>query len=144
MERQTRQRNAIRGVIADAGRPLTPLEIYESAGREVEGIGMATVYRSIKGLLAAKEIVAVDMPGEPPRYESSGKGHHHHFACRDCGKMYEVDGCPGDLAKWIHLPEGFRVDAHELILYGHCNLCGTRTSRSRKKTSPSRRNRAHR
>lgn len=78
------------------------------------------MYRSIKSLLKAKELVTVDMPGEPPRYEAAGKGHHHHFACRVCGKMFEVEGCPSDLAKSIRLPAGFKADAHELILYGRC------------------------
>lgn len=120
-ERRTRQRRAIREVIVDAGVPLSPREILERSQSHVTGIGMATVYRTIKLLAEEGSIQTVDIAGESPRYEAAGKGHHHHFHCRDCGKVYELEGCCGHFAELT--PKGFRLDGHDLTLYGQCSEC---------------------
>jgi Fur family transcriptional regulator, ferric uptake regulator len=120
-ERQTRQRQAIRDAIGDAGVPLSPREILAQAKSRVDGIGMATVYRTLKLLADAGVVQTVEIPGEAPRYELAGKGHHHHFYCKGCGKVFEVDGCPGDFSELT--PRGFRLDEHELVLFGKCAGC---------------------
>lgn len=121
MERQTRQRKAIRDALQDAGRPLSPTEILTLAKPRVRGLGMATVYRSIRSLVEAGELVSVELPGEPARYESAGKHHHHHFHCRACKRVFEVEGCPEDIESLV--PKGFALEAHEVVLYGRCAGC---------------------
>lgn len=121
MERNTRQRKAIHHCITHAGRPLAPHEILEHAQQEVPGIGMATVYRNIKSLLEAGEITAVSLPSGGDRYELAGHGHHHHFHCRACDRVFEVHACPGDMQKLA--PKGFTLETHELTLYGLCDQC---------------------
>ena len=121
MERSTRQRTAIHSAIADANRPLSPQEVLDSARASVEGLGMATVYRSLKALLEEGAIQAVNLPGEAPRYESSEHAHHHHFQCTSCSRVFDVHGCPGDLRNLA--PKGFTVEGHELTLYGRCAEC---------------------
>ena len=128
-ERQTRQRQAIRDAIGDAGVPLSPREILAHAKSRVDGIGMATVYRTLKLLADAGVVQTVEIPGEAPRYELAGKGHHHHFYCKGCGKVFEVDGCPGDFAELT--PRGFRLDEHELVLFGKCAACADPKSKRR-------------
>ncbi len=120
-ERQTRQRQAIRDAIDDAGVPLSPREVLEKAQSRVSGIGLATVYRALKLLVETGIVQAVEIPGESPRYELAGKEHHHHFYCNTCGKVYEVEGCPGDLAALT--PRGFKLENHELVLFGRCARC---------------------
>jgi Fur family ferric uptake transcriptional regulator len=121
MERDTRQRRAIRRVLGASGRPLSPQEVLGAAHRFAPGLGMATVYRNLKALLAEGEIVAVNLPGEAPRYEPAGKGHHHHFRCRRCDRLYEVTGCRG--AATGRPPKGFVVESHEVLWYGRCAPC---------------------
>lgn len=122
MERNTRQRTAIRQVIADAGRPLLPQEILQAAGVVVPGLSLATVYRNLRALVDEGELLAVTLPGEVPRYEIAGHEHHHHFQCERCERVFEVHACPGNLAGLA--PEGFSVERHELTLYGRCADCG--------------------
>lgn len=121
MERNTRQRDAIRDALAAARRPLLPQEILVAAQPVAPGLGLATVYRNLKALTDAGAVSTVQIPGESPRYEIAGHQHHHHFQCRGCGRVFDVHACPGDLG---HLaPAGFVVEDHELTLYGHCADC---------------------
>jgi Fur family ferric uptake transcriptional regulator len=119
--RSTRQREAIREVIRRADRPLSPREILDRTQRELANISLATVYRTVRTLLEQHEITQVDLPGESPRYEPAGKGHHHHFHCRACGRAFDLTGCPGPLDAYA--PDGYEVDGHELTLTGRCPAC---------------------
>lgn len=100
---------------------MSPGEILKSAKRKSQGLGLATVYRAIKSMVEAGEIVEVPVVGEPPRYEPAGRSHHHHFLCRCCGKLFEVPGCPGDLHALV--PKGFVLETHDLTLIGRCEAC---------------------
>lgn len=119
--RRTRQRHAIRLALERAGRPLTAAEVRRQAGRHHHGLGIATVYRTLNALVAEGFLVTVRLPGEGWRFELAGKGHHHHFQCRDCGQAFELAGCPRGLAALA--PSGFLVESHEVVLYGRCASC---------------------
>jgi Fur family transcriptional regulator, ferric uptake regulator len=115
--RKTRQREAIRDVFETADRPLTIDELVDAAG----GIGVATAYRAVAALLKEAWLEPVEIPGEPARYERSGKGHHHHFACERCARVFDVGGCIENVRKLA--PPRFRVTAHAVTLYGLCSAC---------------------
>jgi Fur family ferric uptake transcriptional regulator len=66
-------------------------------------------------------VVPVVLPGQHVRYEPAGRLHHHHFQCRHCRKVYELNGCPGNFTSLV--PLGFQMDDHELVLYGSCDEC---------------------
>jgi Fur family ferric uptake transcriptional regulator len=137
MERNTRQRAAIREAIAQAGRPLLPQEVLDAAQAGAPGLSIATVYRNIRALLDEGEVQPVVLPGENPRYELAGHAHHHHFQCRACQRVFEVEACPGDLSDLA--PSGFTVEDHDLTLYGRCKDCGpvrAPRTRSRAKAEP--------
>ena len=135
MERHTRQRAAIREAIVAAARPLLPQEVLQAAQQQVPGLGIATVYRNLKGLVEEGELRAVHLPGENPRFEATGHAHHHHFQCRQCQRVFDVHACPGDLSRLA--PQGFTVEAHDLTLYGRCQECSTARPARRLRASPS-------
>lgn len=119
--RKTKQRDALRAVLEDAERPLSVDELLAVASRRVRGIGVATVYRAVGALLEDGWIEAVEIPGEPVRYERAGKGHHHHFQCESCDRVFDVAGCLKNLRKLA--PPKFRVKEHSVTLYGLCAAC---------------------
>lgn len=121
MERRTRQKDAIFTVLKGEDRPMSPQEILEKAQARVPGLGIATVYRALKGMIDEQTIVTVDLPGMAQRYELNGKHHHHHFICRLCDRLFEVMGCPGTLN--LKIPRGFRAESHEVLLKGICAQC---------------------
>ena len=112
MERNTRQRGAIRRVFSALHRPLSPAEVLTAAQSDVPSMGIATVYRTIKTMVDEGEILSIDVPGESPRYEVAHLGHHHHFHCRACDKVFEVEGCPADIQKLA--PSGF-IDRKSVV-----------------------------
>ena len=119
--RTTRQKEAIKAVIRDLDRPLLPDEIHRLALKSVPTVGIATVYRSLKTLMDDGLVRCVEIPGQPPRYEGTEKGHHHHFHCRACQSVFDLQKCVEGLKKLA--PPGFRVTDHEIILYGLCRNC---------------------
>lgn len=133
LERNTRQRAAILKALEGAHHPVDPVELLAVAQRDVPQMGIATVYRAIRDLVDEGRLATVELPGTSPRYELAGRAHHHHFHCRSCGKVFEVDGCPGDLA---HLtPKGFALEAHEVVLYGACAGCARVASRAARRSA---------
>lgn len=131
MERKTRQRSAIRDVIARADRPLLPQEVLDAAQKEVPSLGIATVYRHLKALVDEGALLAVNLPGENPRFEPVGHQHHHHFQCRQCQRVFDVHACPGDLGSLA--PQGFTVEDHDLTLYGRCKDCAPPPARANRR-----------
>jgi Fur family transcriptional regulator, ferric uptake regulator len=125
--RRTAQRAALRRAFERADRPLSPAEALAAARREVTGIGIATVYRNLRALVAEGWLVEVPLPGAPNRYEVAGKRHHHHFRCRICDRLYEVAACPPDLRALV--PRGFKLEDHDITLTGRCAAC-VRASRA--------------
>jgi Fur family transcriptional regulator, ferric uptake regulator len=122
--RNTRQKSAIRDAFEEAGRPLSTGEVLDLAQTKVGGLGIATVYRNVKSLVDEGWLATVELPGEPPRYEISGKDHHHHFQCESCGRVFELHGCLPGLEKLA--ASGFTVKRHELVLYGGCPDCSVK------------------
>ena len=110
-----------RRAIEDANRPLSPQEVLDAARGHHPKLGIATVYRTLKALVADEALAQVELPGEPPRYEATGKRHHHHFHCRACDRVYELEGCPEGLRGLT--PAGFALESHEVVLSGRCAEC---------------------
>jgi Fur family ferric uptake transcriptional regulator len=123
MERNTRQRSAIKNALERAARPLLPAEVLAQAQAEAPRLSLATVYRNLNALLDEGWVKAVHLPGESARFELAHghHHHHHHFQCRGCQAVYDIDACPGELSQLA--PPGFVVQDHDLTLYGLCGAC---------------------
>ena len=122
-QRQTKQLLAIRSAFEKAARPLSIEELHELAGQDIESLGLRTVYRAVRRLQEDGVIATVLVPGNADRYELAevAAKHHHHFHCTACDKFFDIHGCPGGLNKLV--PEGFKLEHHELTLSGLCAAC---------------------
>lgn len=119
--RQTQQKQALLAVFERSRRPLTPRETLEKAQETVRNLGLATVYRGIRRLVDTGLLAPVRMPGEPVRYERADQGHHHHFRCDLCLRVFNVPGCLRGLISDV--PPGFVVRDHVITLEGQCADC---------------------
>lgn len=125
MIRKTRQRSAILSAFESARRPLTPQELHALAVVEQPSIGLRTVYRQLKDLTESGEVVGLDYPGQPVRYERVTGRHTAHFICRRCNQLYsfphEVEDVP------VPREHHFAVEGQETVFYGEgrglCEEC---------------------
>jgi Fur family ferric uptake transcriptional regulator len=121
MKRKTNQRNAIQDVFRKIDRPLGINEILDTGRRMVGSLNQATVYRNLKILVENGWLIKINTPEKGVRYERSGKGHHHHFQCRSCDRLFEISGCAFN--EKSATPPGFITEGHEVYLYGICASC---------------------
>ena len=120
----TRQREAILQVLQDAGRPLTREEILRLGRKRIERLGSATVDRSIRELGEQFQLIGLEYPGQPKRYELPAGTEHPHFLCRECNKVFDlpvVMQLPP-----IKAPAGFEITGGEVVYSGICPDCGRR------------------
>ena len=121
MKRKTTQRSAIEQVINEENRPLGVEEILARGRVMVDSLNLATVYRTLKLLVEKGYITQISHPLLGTLYERTGKGHHHHFHCHGCNRVYELPGCA--LNEQEAAPQGFTVEGHEIFLFGTCPSC---------------------
>ncbi len=121
MKRKTNQRNAIQEVFRKIDRPLGINEILEVGRRSVQSLNQATVYRNLKILVETGWLKKIHTPERIALYERSGKKHHHHFHCRFCERLFEINGCAFNEKN--STPPGFITEGHEVYLYGICSSC---------------------
>lgn len=118
--RNTQQRQVIESILSQTDRPLLPKELLAQAQQTLPNLGIATVFRALKDLVEEGLVQSVTIGDEAPRYEGA-RGHHHHFKCIDCGNVFDIFSCPGNLEKL--LPPGFQLIKHDINLYGKCPSC---------------------
>lgn len=121
MQRKTTQRTAIEQVFLNEERPLGIDEILRLGRTQVESLNQATVYRNLKLLVGKGWLYQINHPAIGTLYERTGKGHHHHFHCRGCNRVFELPGC--SLKQEASAPKGFKVEDHEIFLFGLCPSC---------------------
>lgn len=102
-------------------RPLRVEEILEIGRSVVESLNQATVYRNLKRLVESGWLRVIHHPEAGTLYERSEKGHHHHFHCRSCDRLFEMPGCA--LNEKQSTPPGFVAEGHEVFLFGLCASC---------------------
>ncbi len=119
--RKTRQRTAIEQVFSKHERPLRVDEVLAYGRQFVEPLDKATVYRNLNILVDNFWLKRLFHPSLGTLYERTGKGHHHHFHCRECNRAFELPGCA--LKEDVAAPDGFVLEDHEIFLFGVCQSC---------------------
>jgi len=108
-------------VFRQYGRPLGIEEIVAAARRSARRLNEATVYRNIKQWLLSGWLREIPHPVHGMLYEEADKEHHHHFHCRECDRLFELQGCA--IRESGMAPPGFVAEGHELLLFGMCAAC---------------------
>lgn len=119
--RNTLQQRLIWEVFERSKRPLNAVEVFALARRKRPGIGIATIYRSIRRMVEEENLTLVAIPGETAYYEMADREHHHYFHCCYCRKVYVIGACPKVIAELT--PPGFVHEHHDIVLHGYCNAC---------------------
>lgn len=119
----TEQRWKIAALILSSEGHLDAQNLVEQVRKKHQGIGAATVYRSIKVLCSAgilKESLT-DADGKV-FYELDAEGHHDHIVCVNCGEIFEFfDPKIESLQKTVTQDLGFEEIRHRHVIYAECN-----------------------
>ena len=120
--RFTNQRASIWQLFSNAPNGYT---IQDAAGElKKKGIGHATVYRTVKTLQKLGRLHWVHEKNGEHRFVARYASHSHMLACRSCGLVVEFESCNLSLLeKLLELETGYRIEGHDLELYGLCPDC---------------------
>ncbi|HEX9860118.1 MAG TPA: transcriptional repressor [Nitrospirota bacterium] len=125
--KSTKQRDAVAEVFFSTSGHISAEELYLKVSKTHPGIGLTTVYRTLK-LLTEAGLAKERRFGEPQGvYEKNDTDKHHdHLICTRCGKIIEfkepvIEKMQDDVAKRY----GFIVEDHKMELYGLCKSCST-------------------
>ena len=129
--KNTPQRHLIVDVFFKSGNHLSTEDLYDLVRAVDEGVGQATVYRTLKLLCEANLAREMHFGDGTARYEPIADGSHHdHLICTVCGKNQEfinedIERLQDELAARY----GFVLTSHRMYLYGVCNDCHKRGTR---------------
>jgi Fur family ferric uptake transcriptional regulator len=122
--RPTRQRSALLELLADLRGFRSAQELHALLRERGEGIGLATVYRTLQALADADQVDVVRNADGESTYRRCSPVHHHHLMCRSCGRTVEVADAP--VERWatrIATEHGFADVQHQLEVFGTCADC---------------------
>lgn len=122
--RLTGPRRALAAIMAESGRALSPLELFDLGRAQYPGLGLVTVYRTLDKLEALGLVQRVHHPNGCHLYLRAAQGHEHVLLCMDCGQaqFFSGDDLAGLMAN-VAARSGFEVREHWLQLFGACPLC---------------------
>jgi Fe2+ or Zn2+ uptake regulation protein len=121
--RITPQRLVLHRALCDLGRHASAEEVLREAAPRLPGLSLPTVYAALdlfvrlgvaRRVAGAGQVVLYDPRTDP----------HHHFACRSCGQVLDVDAAvdDGELARAARAA-GLQVDGVDVTLRGLCADC---------------------
>jgi len=109
-----------------AVRHLTADDVYQQLQLQGEDIGLATVYRVLTQFEAAGLLVRHNFEGGRALFECNDSGHHDHFFCVKCGRVFEFwDAALEQRQQKIVEDAGFVMEDHAMNLFGTCQGMAT-------------------
>ena len=125
----TPQRRVVIHALTSSPDHLTPTAIFEKVSQEHPGIGLVTVYRTLKLLAELGLICELHTGDNCPSYTAGTQRHHHHLICSGCGTVVDFTGANiiepslSTLEARLIRESGFRIDDHLLEFTGLCRVC---------------------
>ena len=122
----TPKRKAVIRLFLKARRTLAPQEVHQRLQRIITPLGLPTVYRILEELTSINVLISVVSQDRLLAYALCARPrvHHHHFLCRSCQRVEEVDYCGiTDAGKRIQKKLGCRIDSHLFQVEGMCADC---------------------
>lgn len=123
-QRFTEQRAAVYRFLASTDVHPSADEVFLAVRRELPGISLATVYKSLETLVGCGLAVKLTYSDGSARYDGRTDPHHH-ARCVICGRVVDITGhlAEEQLASLRSHAEGFTVTGYRLELSGFCSDC---------------------
>jgi Fur family peroxide stress response transcriptional regulator len=126
-QRFTEQRAAVFRYLRSTDVHPSADEVFSSVRRELPGISLATVYKSLETLVGCGLAVKLTYSDGSARYDGRTDPHHH-ARCLACGRVMDIAGSlpDHDLDELRAHADGFHVTGYRLELSGYCGSCASR------------------
>lgn len=122
--RPTRQRLLVLEALAAEPHDATAQELHARLRKRGEGVGLATVYRTLSLLSRQHVVDELSHRASESCFRLCAPGHHHHLVCISCHRVEELDDCMLD--EWLtsaSRSRGFSATSHTLEVSGVCADC---------------------
>ncbi|MBI2832595.1 MAG: transcriptional repressor [Chloroflexi bacterium] len=122
--RMTPQRMMVLSAIEKSKHHISAEEIYSQVVAKYPHVNISTIYRTMELLKGLGLVTETDLGEGRVRYHPSGKGHHHHLVCQECGETADLDESALSALKESLLHDyGFSADLRHLAIFGRCAKC---------------------
>ena len=123
-QRFTEQRAAVYRFLAGTDVHPTADEVFSQVRRDLPGISLATVYKSLETLVGCGLAVKLTYADASSRYDGRTDPHHH-ARCVACGAVMDIPGeLPSqEIAALRRRAGGFTITGYRLELAGYCPTC---------------------
>ncbi len=118
----TYQRLCVLEFLEQAAEHPTAEMIYENVVRKIPTMSRTTVYNTLNLFQESGIIHAVTITGTEARYGVAEHAHHH-FLCRQCGKIYDIDVTCPFADGHQHEVEGHAIQEIHGYFKGICRDC---------------------
>jgi Fur family transcriptional regulator, stress-responsive regulator len=120
---------------------ITADGVAEAVKATIGAISLQSVYDALSVLVTEGLIRRIQPAGSPARFEDRVGDNHHHLICRACGRMVDVDCAVGSMPCLTAADDrGYEIDEAEVVYWGRCPDCLTRSRRSGSASSTRRKN----
>ena len=123
-QRFTEQRAAVFRYLASTDVHPTADEVFLAVRKDLPGISLATVYKSLETLVGCGLAVKLTFADHSARYDGRTDPHHH-ARCVVCGCVADIPGeiPAGEIETLRARAESFTVTGYRLELSGYCSTC---------------------
>ena len=123
MPKRSKQREVILKVLKGTSSHPNAEWIYEQVKHEIPNISFGTVYRNLKRLKEAGEILEHDLSHKPSHFNGTIQ-EHYHFRCENCDSIFDLDEPVNKTSnRRVAKRTGFKVTHHILEYRGLCKSC---------------------
>ena len=119
--RITPQRIEVFRVILESKAHLSAEVIYEKIKNRLPAISLATVYNILEILREKGMVSEIRIQFDKSLYEER-TDMHHHFLCRNCVKIYDIDNLCCEALK-SRTVDGHSISSIQGYFYGVCKNC---------------------
>lgn len=96
--------------------------IYGELAKEIPTISMTTVYNNLSTFIEKGLVCGVTITGTEIRYDINTESHHH-FLCKICGDIIDVDVLCSLSGKKGELIDGHKIEEIHGYFKGTCRRC---------------------
>ncbi|MFA5094993.1 MAG: Fur family transcriptional regulator [Candidatus Omnitrophota bacterium] len=125
--KNTPNRRAVLGLFMQKGESLSPHDVRGILKKRLPAIGLPTVYRILEELEKIGILTRVQSGDRQLHYSICSipeNRHHHHFICKKCKKVKEVEYCNfKDVSRFIRDKLKCVAESHSMQIEGLCEKC---------------------